>query len=369
MNNLLNGLFRKKVAKGDLLIPPIEIDAKTMRDMTEELREAGHPFKPTEFWEALNRKNVEQINAYGLNNFKRTINQNYYNWIPAGFQDNQMASLVSFWAREPSLSPLNVKMELPRFFESVVTENTFLNRDNADIYRLFVGLLWHYTVKTDTYGLTERLSEPDLGNAIRIEFDGRPISQDLANSIRERNTNCDFFDNRPNRKHVIAELGAGYGRLGHVFLSSTNCKYYIFDIPPALLVSQWYLSNLMGEREVFKFRRFKRFEEVQGEIEKADIGFFTPNQLELFPEGYFDAFISISSLHEMTAAQVQSYKKIISRKVQGTVYLKQWLQSHNPFLEEQLEKEEYMFDANWEIVLDRTDPIQDQFFEIVFRRR
>lgn len=369
MKDVLKRFFQNKNSKDDRLLPIIKIDSEIMSEMVEEINEAGHPFKPTEFWEDLNQKNLEQLNNHGLNNFKRTINQNYYNWLPQGFQDNQMVSLASFWAKELSLLPLNVKMKAPEFLDSAVTENMFTNKDYADIYRLFVGFLWHYTVKSDHYGISEKLSEPALGNAIQIELEGRLISQDLANSIRERNTNYDFFDKNQSKTHLIAELGAGYGRLGHVFLSSTNCKYYIFDIPPALLVSQWYLSNLMEEREVFKFRRFKNFDEVREDVEKADIGFFTPNQLELFPEGYFDSFISISSLHEMTASQVESYKKIICRKVQGTIYFKQWLRSHNPFSERQLEKDEYLLGGDWEVVLDRVDPVQNQFFEMLFRRR
>jgi len=354
----------------DQLFPIIKIDFDIMSEMVEEICNSGYPFKPSEYWDVLNRINIEQLNTYGLNNFKRTVNQNYYNWIPNGFGDNQVKSLISYWAKDPGLMALNAKMKIPRFFNSIIEpENPFLKEENAEIYRIFVGLLWHYTEKTDHYKIGNKLSEPELGNAIQIESEGRLISQDLANSIRERNANYDFFDKNPDKTHLIAELGAGCGRLGHVFLETTKCKYHIFDIPPALMVSQWYLSNLMHDKKVFKFRRFNRFEDVRNEIELSDIGFFTSNQLELFPEEYFDSLISVSSLHEMTAEQVDAYKKIIQKKVGGTVYFKQWINSRNPYLEKQLEKAAYMLDENWELAIDRIDAIQDQFFEILFCRK
>ena len=353
----------------DRRTPAVKIDYNIMSEMVEEVRRSDHTFRPSEYWQVLNKINIQQLNAYGLNNFKRTINQNYYNWIPDGFDNNQMKSLVSFWAKNPSLTAVNAKMKTPGFFEPPEADNPFVEEEGAEIYRLFVGLLWHYTEKTDSYGISGQLSEPELGNTIHIESGGRLISQDLANSIRERNINYDYFDKDPGKTNHIAEIGAGYGRLGHVFLETTKCKYYIFDIPPALMVSQWYLSELMQDKEVFKFRRFKDFEDVRHEIEAADVCFFTPNQLKLFPEGYFDALISISSLHEMTAAQVEAYKKIIQDKVSGTAYLKQWIKANNPFTEKQLEKADYMLDENWEIAMDRTDAIQDQFFEVLFCRR
>ena len=354
----------------DQLLPIVEIDSNMLSTMTDELHNSTYAFNASKYWEVLNQLNLDQLNTYGLNNFKRTVNQNYFNALPGGFGDNQMKSLMSFWAKEPSSTALNVQIKAPRFLQPIATtKNLFLNGEYAEIYRLFVELLWHYTEKTDQYGISAELAEPGLGNAIQTRLDGRLISQDLANSIRERNANFEFFAKNQGKTYRVAELGAGYGRLGHVFLETTNCRYYIFDIPPALMVSQWYLSNLMSEKEVFAFRHFENFEDVRQEIAAADVGFFTPNQLELFPARYFDSLVSISSLHEMTVEQIDAYKKIIQEKVDKTVYFKQWISTWVPFLDIRLEKAMYTLDEDWEIALDRTDAVHDKFFETLFCRK
>jgi hypothetical protein len=36
---------------------------------------------------------------------------------------------------------------------------------------------------------------------------------------------------------VVGELGAGHGRLADVFGRTTNYRYFIFDVTPALFVS------------------------------------------------------------------------------------------------------------------------------------
>src|SRR4029453_8792047 len=89
--------------------------------------------------------------------------------------------------------------------------------------------------------------------------------------------------------------------------------FFFFRVPPTLHVSQWYLSRACPEERIFAFRHFDRFAEVEDELSRSRLAVFTPNQLELFPDGYFTGFVSISSLAEMTAAQVQRYKHLMGR--------------------------------------------------------
>ena len=87
----------------------------------------------------------------------------------------------------------------------------------------------------------------------------------------------------------------------------------MFDIPPALYISQWYLTTLFPERRAFRFRRFDTFEEIENEFSESDFAFFTPNQLTKFPSGYFDVFATISSIHEMRRDQISHYMAFMGR--------------------------------------------------------
>jgi|tagenome__1003787_1003787.scaffolds.fasta_scaffold15557540_1 hypothetical protein len=48
---------------------------------------------------------------------------------------------------------------------------------------------------------------------------------------------------------------------------------FVFDVPPALYLSQWYLTTLFPKRRAFRFRGFETFKEIDGELTEADIAF------------------------------------------------------------------------------------------------
>lgn len=329
--------------------------------MMKELDAAPAIFRPSKYWEILNDKNIAQLRLNGFENFKRTINQNYFNWIPTDAEDNQIRRLTEFFHANPPETPLTVDYRASLDSERGMSDSE--RKARWDLYANFVGLLWHYTEKTDKHGVLSELSEPEVGNPIRIMAGEKCLSQDLANSVRERNV---VMDHAGDGK-VVAELGAGYGRLAYVFGATTRCRYLIFDIPPALCVSQWYLGTVFPDRKHMRFRHFERFEDVAQEVEACDFGFFTPNQLPLIPPEYVDAFISISSLQEMQHAQVYNYLDLMARATRGIIYLKQWIEWVNDMDNIVIRKDDYRI-RDWGLVLDRTDGVQDKFFERVFTR-
>ena len=60
----------------------------------------------------------------------------------------------------------------------------------------------------------------------------------------------EFTNHNPQERMRVIELGAGHGRVANVILHAVaNVQVVIVDIPPALYVSQWYLSNLFQSIE------------------------------------------------------------------------------------------------------------------------
>jgi putative sugar O-methyltransferase len=228
---------------------------------------------------------------------------------------------------------------------------------------------WENAAREDHLGLRARLEEPVLGSPIEILCEGRRISQDLTNSIRE----CNAVDRNCAAMTVgspsVAELGAGYGRLASVFLAGTKARYFVFDIPPALYVSQWYLTRVFPERRAFTFRHFESFGEVRGELERCDVAFLTPNQLQLFPDGYFDVFLSISTLPEMSLEQVSNYLATMAKLARRGIYLKQWRETLNDRDGYRFSYTSLVLPQPWVLCLDRPDAVQPLFQERAWKRQ
>lgn len=343
-------------------------DPSRLQQMHQHLQAAPVAFRPTAFWTAFKDQNSDQISAHGLRNFKRTINQNYFNWIPTGPDDNQFRALLRLTAEHPSIEAFQAEMGKVDDVHSFFIDNPLGDSKRREVYRMFVGMLWQHTKLSYPNGLIEAIEEPALGNPIPIHLEGRLISQDVANSVRERNVIAWRWE--PSflaRKTVsFVEIGAGYGRLAYVFLRSAPVRYIVVDIPPALFVSQWYLSELFPSKRIFAFHPWTEYESVAAEFDAAEIGFITPDQFSNLPDGYFDAGITISSLAEMTHTQVSMYLRLLGCKVRYEIYIKQWIDSVNQLDGETFCRTDFDMEHPWSKILDRVDAVQDRFFETLW---
>jgi putative sugar O-methyltransferase len=165
----------------------------------------------------------------------------------------------------------------------------------------------------------------------------------------------------------VAELGAGYGRLAHVFLAAADVVYCIFDIPPALAVSQWYLRELLGPDRVVCFEAARTAGDVAA-LEPGQVAFFTPDQLELFPDGWFHLAQTISTLPEMPEPQAAHFLALLAAKSSVEVMLKQWRRWRNDLDGGELAEDWYELPPPWRRVARRVDPVQPLFFNQRWRR-
>ena len=163
----------------------------------------------------------------------------------------------------------------------------------------------------------------------------------------------------------VAELGAGYGRLAHVFSEAADVQYGVFDIPPALAVSQWYLTQMLGPERIVPFSRTP----IRPPSDPGMIGFYTPDQLGRFPDGFFDVAQTISTLPEMPRRQADHFLALLAAKSSGALFLKQWRHWRNEADSAEYREEEYRLPQEWEFVRRRVDPIQPLFFNRLWRRR
>ncbi|MFC3227196.1 putative sugar O-methyltransferase [Marinibaculum pumilum] len=368
----------------DLLAPERRAEIAAMR---AELDAAPEIYRPSRFWETFGDANVSWLSWAGLENFKRTINQNYFNFVIRGFRDPRIRRSLALWRRGDMLAPLRTALadpdDDPALWFSMDPRYRIFPGERADarrlkrlLYRLMVGAQWGYAERRPSGAWLQGMQEPALGNPIPLTLRGRPVSQDLVNSA------CEAADleaamaaaGRPLPQDaaaappVVAELGAGYGRLGWLLLSKRRLRYMIFDIPPTLMVAQWYLSRLFPDRKVFRFRHFDSFAQIEAELAEAEIAFFSANQLELMPDGMIDAFVSISALHEMTRPQIAHYLSLMGAKTRSAVYLKLQRIYRNPFDEMVLERDAYAMPPGWRLWREADDPLNPGFFTLSLLR-
>lgn len=370
-----DGEIRRFLADREVL-NELKGDLTLIHQMKDELLKDDDIFHPSHFWDFFNKINIHHLKTAGFKNFKRNVNQNYFNFIPNIIGDTFFYSILflnifdfmkflkQYQITDPDIiqSTGKVKEVYRRIFQKNRKLKLFL-------YRFTVGGLWDYVSKRDPENLLQRLEEPRVGNPIEIQTKDKLISQDLANSVQE------YYFVKPYLKNInasplkIVEIGAGYGRLGYVFLSALKeAKYIIFDIPPALYIAQKYLSDVFPDKKVFNFRPINSFKEIEEELERSDIAFFTINQIKYFPKDYANLCINISSLHEMKADQINKITELMSTITKNIIYIKQYKKYKNPFDNLIMKEKHYQFENSWKCIQRRLTPTNVRFFEKIFQK-
>lgn len=318
----------------------------------------GNPvYLPSKFWEALNRKNIGQIEEDGLENLKRTVAQNYFTWV-VGSRDEQFRYLEEHTGV--------ITRRLLQRHQRYDPSSRITQAQHSEL-EIFTRMLWKLAERSDRERLMKSLEEPAEGNPFKIYLGKKLISQDIANSVLEYYSIREHFKAPRDARVTICELGAGYGRTAYVFMKAfPKCKYVIVDIPPALYVSQHYLTTVFPERRAFTFRCFENFSEVEAEFEEADVAFLLPHQAEMLRAKSVDLFVNISSLHEMLVEQIRAYFVLIDHLARGHFYSKQWFDSDNPHDQIHVRHDDYPVPPNWRQLYHRQAKVQVSFFEAMY---
>lgn len=319
--------------------------------------------QPSKFWIKINKLHMDELSRNGFDNFKQTVARKYFANTPLFFMNKQVLFLIL-----NSSLPTTIKNLIKSF---IIPKHSYFSRIDSASYNFLTLMIWDYVKSNDHDKLLLLMEEPLVGNPPVIYDDKRLVSQDLANSVLEYKSIIDGIRKGSDIK-TVCELGAGSGRNAFVFLSLIpNIKYIIIDIPPALAISERYLSQIFPGKKIFRFRPFKSFSEIRKDFESANILFFLSSQIEKLPKGIADLFINISSLHEMRMDQVRFYFKQIERltKKGGYFYFKQWKNAYVDYEDIYIQMEDYPITDVWEKIYMREVKIQTKFFEALVRRK
>jgi len=342
----------------DVFLNDPRIDPR-LATMLQAYKESQSEEMASIYWAILSRKNVKQLLDQGYENFKQTVALNYFTWLLCS-KDPQERFLID---NLPKTSVAKAK----KMASSSPMHPCFTTEQSLH-YNYINYLLWDYVERTVGKKIINDLNEPQEGNPPSIKLNGKEISQDLANSILEY---LSITQGLPEIRNInsIIELGAGYGRTAYVFLRLLpHLKYVIVDIPPALYISERYLSSQFPNYNIFKFRPFHSFSQVSDEFYDSQIAFLMPNQLPLIPAKTADIFLAIDCLHEMQPRQIRQYFEMFDTLSQY-FYLKCWKKTKIPYDNISLTQEDYPFLTHWQNLFFRDCRVQNTYFEAMFHIR
>ncbi|MBP9707002.1 MAG: putative sugar O-methyltransferase [Oligoflexales bacterium] len=309
----------------------------------------------SKFWNHLNKQNIQQIQREGLENIKQTVALNYFTWV------NDLAIGYSSGLIK-EVTPINIMIP----FQEIMKKHMLFSNSQSISFNLFTVVLYHYV---KSIGITQEqmlaARDPLEGNPPSIEIEGMQVSQDMLNSLLEFKSinkgmkNSDF-------KSVL-EVGAGYGRTAYCLMNLVpGLKYYIVDIPPALYISQSYLSKVLLGKNVFKFRPIISSKQNSAEMEQADIVFITPDQLQFLKDKSIDIVIAISSIHEMKREAVKFYFDAADR-LANNFYYKCW--EKQSIVTENINYgiEDYPIKKHWQKIFLNKTVVPSDFFEAFYK--
>jgi putative sugar O-methyltransferase len=163
-------------------------------------------------------------------------------------------------------------------------------------------------------------------------------------------------------------LGPGYGRTAYFIKRFKPDVQYVFvDIPPALYIAQRYMKQVFPKSRIFNFRPFESYNEVRSEIEKADLVFLLPHQMEKLPKKWADMFINISSLHEMIPKQIKYYINQADRLTREYFYFKQWISDKMPEENIVISEKDYPIPKKLKKIYRRNCKVHTSFFESLYK--
>ena len=111
-----------------------------------------------------------------------------------------------------------------------------------------------------------------------------------------------------NKNNRFLEIGAGAGRTTQTILAfKENIKYVVADVPPAINLSYNNIKKLFPKKKISFAYEAKNKDQIMNMIEKNDVLFIFPHQIEFLPKKYFDVSIAIDCLHEMEDRIVKRY--------------------------------------------------------------
>jgi putative sugar O-methyltransferase len=320
-----NRVFAHGAVRGANLDSEQEVQLLLMR---KDLRDVGPPYSPSEHWQRVVKVFDELFHTQGIGNPEEQA----YNLRFSGFV-----------ASDPRL------------------------------HRYVCWMYYKILEKRDPLGLLRSIKATcQAGNGYGYTLDDRVLSLDLLLSIDDFYSLYELNAGVATEPVVVAELGAGWGRLGYVLCKANpRSTYVVFDLPEVLLISQTYLPTLLPDKLTCRYSEAREHGRLTPQILRSkNLWFFGAQHMERFEPGSVDTVVNIASFQEMPKDYVASYMQVFSRIARGgSCFLRQLKsgRSHSHTYDEIEGFDAYPIPSDWHQVFSRSSTLNDQFLEAGYR--
>lgn len=195
-------------------------------------------------------------------------------------------------------------------------------------------------------------------------FDDKILTWDYLISLDTILSISEYYPEIIGESCVVADLGAGWGRIGY-YLSQINPKisYNIFDIPHTLLISQEYIqNNPLKYVNIYNYLSNKSIPLFNKKylLSHPGIRFHGTQDLEKFDLKSIDIFINVASFQEMNLNQISNYFEIIDN-------ISNYLYSQQRYSDLEMNYSAYPYKSNWEQLYIKDVTFLPLWFETMFK--
>jgi len=253
-----------------------------------------------------------------------------------------------------------------------------VTKNDPRLYEWFISTFYFLLRGRDRLNLLDKVKATPAEEAphavtrggARIEFgvpltiDGRTVSADLLFSVYDFYNLYELDPAVATDALIVGDLGAGWGRLGHLLLQiNPRIRYVIFDIPESLLLSSNYLPRLLPGVEHSRYAETRAIGSFTRDMLMGKaLWFLAPQDLVRLPANALDLMVNVASFQEMNAGQVNRYLEIFDEVAfGGHVYLR------NEYIGGSSRVDEYRFPEGWLRKFSRDSAYSAQFHESGWR--
>jgi putative sugar O-methyltransferase len=242
---------------------------------------------------------------------------------------------------------------------------------SSKFYEYALWMLYERVRARDADGVLARVAATARGpKRGAIEFDGRPVSWDSLISVDTLlSLNETLGGGLWSEPVVVADLGAGWGRIGHALLSiNPRAAYVAIDLPEALLVASEYLPRLLPGAAVRDYAAGRDGAVTRDDLAGSRLSFLGTHDLPRFAPASVDCLVNVASFQEMTRRQVGQYLAIADRIAGRAVYVQEIWDARRRNLDLAIAGiDEYDFPDRWERAFLRNATFSEKVFEAGFR--
>ncbi len=267
-------------------------------------------------WQILNILDYKSIAKNGLDNYGSDISTHYFTFME--FTSDHLRNLFE---NIENNSLLNLK-------SNILKKQKNFDYKTSINYNLLCLLLFENLKKKSSFNFLNHLKDETYigNNHPYINIDSYKISSDKIVSIFDYDLIDSFF--KLNKSKFILEIGAGSGRLSECILTlNPNIKFIVCDIPPSLYISYKRLKTAFPQKKI-NILINKDGIDLEKEVEKSDISFIFPHQLDSFRKNFFDLVLAVDCFHEMDKKTHSIYYKYIT-KITEFFYFSIWSKTKN----------------------------------------